>query len=232
MEPRKMEPRKTTRDYLLEAGLSILLEEPVDVALLKASRVTRRAGVTSGAFFHYWETQQDFVKELLDYSLEGERFRHHTFDGVAEILEPLLERGEVDLSESEREEALREAGQKSVEALSESPVFAVEMALWSRHLHDDDIKNRLKEHRQELDDQAKRLYGKLLEQWGLEPREPYTLERIAAILSALANGLAIRRAIDPDALPDEHRFFGELVLALLPAMTRPSTSEGDERGST
>ena len=221
-----METKKSTRERLLDAGAAILLEdeEPVDVAL-KASRVTRRANLTSGAFFHYWQTQQDYVKEVLDHTLEGERSRFHTFDAVAEVLQRLLQRGDSPLTDDVRKEAVLEAGQRSLEALTESPVFAAQMALWSRHLHDKDIGNRLKKHYRELDEQAEQLYGKLLEDWGVEPREPYTIERIAAILTALANGLAIRRAIDPEALPDEHEFLGNVTLALLPTMTQRVSSD-------
>jgi AcrR family transcriptional regulator len=211
-----------TREQLLDAGLAILLEEPTDIAL-RASRIARRADVTSGAFFHYWQTQGDFLADLLDYSLVGERLYAHTFDAVTEVLQPLLE-GENSLETRER--AIREAGQKSLEALTQSPAFAVQMALWSRHLHDDKVKDRLNYLYRDLDSRFVRFFGKLLDEWRLEPREPYTLERIAAVLSALANGLAIRRAVDSETLPDEHRFFGSLVLSLLPTMTK-SIDRGD-----
>lgn len=214
--------RGNTRERLLNAGLELLREESVDVSVshLKASRVARRANLTSGAFFHYWETQDVFVKDLLERGLSDERI--HTFEIVRSVLQPLLE-GD-DHSIAERDAMIFQACQRALEHVSQSPAVAVQMALWARHLHDLDTRSQLKRVHEQFDAQFAPLYGSLLANWGLEPREPFTLARIAAVIAALGLGLAIRRAVDPQALPDEHEVFGRLVVALLPAMTREAAS--------
>jgi AcrR family transcriptional regulator len=212
--------KRSTRERLLDAGLSILLEEP-DLVLLKASRVARRAHVTTGAFFHYWPTQDDFVNELLDYSLVDQRL--HTVDVVTEMLQPLLEKA---TTQEEREEAIREASQKGLEHITKSPAVALQMAVWSKHLNDEEARNRLRDVYRRLDGQFLSLYTKILQDWGYEPQDPpYKWDRIAAILTAVVDGFAIRRAVDPDILPDEDRILGNVILALLPVMTR-SAAEG------
>ncbi|MFN3219799.1 MAG: TetR/AcrR family transcriptional regulator [Acidimicrobiales bacterium] len=58
-----------TRIELLEAGAQLLMGLTAEPSLrsVTVSAVTRRTGRSTGAFYHYWETQADFALELIDH---------------------------------------------------------------------------------------------------------------------------------------------------------------------
>src|SRR5215207_9324243 len=62
---------EATRQALLDAGVRILCRDPAAHAFghLKAPRVSSEAGRTIGAFFHHWDSQQDYVNDLVAYVL-------------------------------------------------------------------------------------------------------------------------------------------------------------------
>jgi len=59
---------------MLDAGRDLLMEAAAEVALrsLTVRAVTKRAEKSSGAFYHYWETQADFIRELLTTLLDSQ----------------------------------------------------------------------------------------------------------------------------------------------------------------
>src|SRR4051812_145767 len=73
--PTKAEAGAETRASLLEAGAALLREQPVGDVLtqVKARRVAERAGRTIGAFYHHWDTQDAYQRDLLAYVLDPDR---------------------------------------------------------------------------------------------------------------------------------------------------------------
>ncbi len=47
------------------------------------------------------------------------------------------------------------------------------------------------------------VYGTVLEHYGLTMRPPFTLDQLTVVLTGLVQGLAIRSAVDPAAVPLE-----------------------------
>ena len=83
------EAREKTQDALLEAGVAVLRKSPADELLsqVRVRDVTREAGVSPGAIYHYWPTQQEYRQALVEYMLEPSRFRTQgeLTDTIAEI---------------------------------------------------------------------------------------------------------------------------------------------------
>ena len=61
----RSEAKELSRRALLDAGIEELADSLLSpVANVKSSNVAERAGLTTGAFYHHWETQEAFQDEL------------------------------------------------------------------------------------------------------------------------------------------------------------------------
>ena len=61
-------------------------------------------------------------------------------------------------------------------------------------------------------------YQALLEAWGREPRPPYDLRTVAITITAVADGLLVRRGFEPDL--DVTTLFEDAVRSLIPTLSR------------
>ena len=72
--------------------------------------------------------------------------------------------------------------------------------------------------------------------YGLRIKEPFDIHLLAVVLTALAEGLAMRWGVDPDAVPEtivensetggKSSLFAEAVLAILGWVTEPVQQAG------
>ena len=231
----KAETSAQTRAALLEAGAVLLREQPVGTVLnqVKAAEVARRAGRTTGAFYHHWDDQESYQRELLAYALAPGRFSS-TSGAIDSALADLAEGIHL-------EEMVRRAARQNFENVRSNPYLPLFMALWSKQGDDNEIREHLRQHYQTVTAQLVPMYQKIFDAQGLEPRPPFTVEMFAVTLTAIVEGLALRAAVDPAAVPrhappaqaaarqqldgklDEGPWdlFGLLVLALIPSMTAP-----------
>jgi AcrR family transcriptional regulator len=207
-----------TREELLQAGHRLLVEAPAPTAFshLTATRVATTAGRTTGAFFHQWPTMEDYLQDLLAYVLHPER--SITLRATAEKLAEQLADGR------SFTEAIVSACSDTVEIATRDPQTIVELLAWVRSLHDEPFRGQVARHSPRLDADAATLYGSLVELLGRQPREPFTVEAIASVCAAVAQGLAAREALTPGFHP--RQLYGWLILALTPLMTRAA---GDNR---
>ncbi len=61
-------------------------------------------------------------------------------------------------------------------------------------------------------------YEALLDAWGREPRPPYDLRTVAVTITAVADGLLLRRGFEPDL--DVTTLFEDAVRSLIPTLSR------------
>src|SRR5947207_2528835 len=122
---RRTSPDDTRRD-LLEAGLRLLAEDPAASAFghLKAGRVAAEAGRTSGAFFHHWPSQDDYVLDLIDYAFQPEQSA--TLGVVQQALERSL------TAETSAGAALFAVCRAALGSLPNEPQTAIEFLMWKR----------------------------------------------------------------------------------------------------
>lgn len=211
-----------TRSELLESGLRLLLKLPASAALghLTANKIATEAGRTTGAFFHQWPTIEAYLYDFVAYVLRPE---------LAVNMAATVQNLRNGLAEGQTfAQALVDAGRDVPRSTSRDPQTVTEVLLWNRALHDDEFRQTVARHYQDLDVGAADTFRGLMALLGREPRPPFTPEAIAAICTSVAQGLAIRSATTPEVYPSE--VFGWMILALVPLLTREAEDGRDATG--
>ncbi len=215
IDPPRPNPEETRRK-LLEAGMAILEEQPAGNVMshIKAPVVSARAGLTPGAFYYHWPKQQNFVQDLLDFVMGSEHSRP---------VNSLFERLRVPVTDAAGlRQLIMEAARENLLEISTSSRFAVQMAIWARQAHDTHARDLLKSLYDEFEMGLAVAYQRLVDGLGLEVKPPMTIQMITAIITGLGEGLAIRRAVDPDGVDQD--LFGLAVLSMLPGFLQPKAS--------
>lgn len=212
------------RRALLDAGRSLAHEQPAGPPLehIRLTDVAERAGVSVGALYHYWGSQDDYRDDLLDEVFAPARFEPPS---------------EAPVFASPLDEVIRVGASAEFERLRSSADLRVLMAMWSAA--DPDITPRVTEHFRTVGAQWAAFYEAAFSAYGLEVRPPFTYDSLAALLAAIGDGLAVRDSADPgsvptttaaNGVPDEEAdaawtLLGAALVALLPAFSRPRGSD-------
>ncbi len=204
------------RQALLDAGRALAHEQPAGPPLehIRLTDVADRAGVSVGALYHYWDSQDGYRDDLLD-----EVFAPSRFDPPADL-------DGVDLVD-----LIRVGTEAELDRLRTSPDLRVLMAMWAAA--DPAIEPRVAEHFRAVGEDWAAFYEAVFRARGLEVRPPFTYAHVAALLTAVGDGLAVRSSVDPGAVPADVEVDGEgrwtllgaALVALLPAFSRPVGSE-------
>jgi AcrR family transcriptional regulator len=169
-------------------------EQPVNSGLdhIKVVEVARRAKMTTGAIYHHWDSQDAYRAELMDLLLAPITLQNSEL--MAGALELVLD-GELTL-----EELSGLVAWDNLTQLVDDERFNVQLGFWSRR-SDPEIARRLRTSYRELADRRAESTTAFLMAFGRRVKPPLTIDDFSTLLSALAEGLAIRRGIDPDAVP-------------------------------
>lgn len=192
--------RRATRASMIEAATRMLLENPGADPLtsLRATDVAARAEPprTTGAFYNIWPTQADFRSDLLEHVLSLERFQvgERTTAAIAAsvVAEPF------DLAE-----VVRLAANLNAEGLRTDPAMRLKQSLWSRYAVDDDVRTGLAGFYTAISQSLCPLYEAVLARSGRRMRPEYDVDVLAVALASLVEGLTLRRAVQPEAVPDD-----------------------------
>ena len=210
---------------LLEAGRSLAHEQPAAPPLdhIRLTDVARYAGVSAGALYHYWDTQDDYRDDLVDHLFAPDRFDPEVH--VGELADAIAD--EVDGPRPALDEQIRVGAALELEGLLVNADLRVLLALWAGG--DEEVRQRIAGHFRSTGRRWADFYERSFRSAGLELRPPFTYEMLAAVLAALADGLAVRASVDPEAVPVDldDRGWGILaaaLVALLPAFSRPIDS--------
>jgi AcrR family transcriptional regulator len=203
-----------TRQALLDAGLRLLADDPAAGAFghLKAGRVAAEAGRTTGAFFHHWPSQEDYVLDLIDYAFRPEQAE--SLQAVQADLAEGLEAGR------EVGEALLSACRTALDSIADEPQTAIEFLMWKRATIDPEFGSWVAERYRDLDAAGAPLFTDLIALTGRQVRPPFTVETAAALVTAIAHGLVLRHAVARQTYPPD--ILGWVVMALLPLITAPT----------
>ena len=213
------------RQALLAAGREMAHAQPAGPPLehIRLTDVAQRAGVSVGALYHYWESQDDYRDDLLDEVFAPARF------------EPPDHPAPVPAPDVALVEVIRIGTQLEFERLRSSPDLRVLMAMWAAA--DPAIAPRVTAHFRAVGQQWAGFYEATFRAHGLEVRPPFTYEHLAALLAAIGDGLTVRASADPVSVPTDLRedpgddepwtLLGCALVALLPAFSRPVGSDGD-----
>lgn len=205
VRPRTTRRRRspTGRADLLGAGMSLVTEWSVGDALahLRISDLARSAGLTSGAFYHYWGSQDDYRRDVLDHLLAGDRL-----EGT--VLEPGV--------------GLRTAAELVAAAAAADPHQRLLLGLWAQH--DDRAHAALARRADRAAATWATVLGSALAAERRRPRAGWDLRTLGRVLVALADGVTVQHATDPEVLPPG--LAGDLALAVVDGATEPGEPAG------
>lgn len=215
-----------SRRRLLESGREMVLEAPIPDLLghIRLSDVARRADVSTGALYHYWESQDAYRADLLADLLSPRRYPMR--ESIDEMVRDAAEGG-ITLRQ-----LIQYVCEENVDQFFGNPDFRVQIAMWLSS--DPGIRVRLSEQYGRVGGEWVDFYRTVFEVYGLRMREPFTFEHLATLLTGLLEGLILRAAVQPSAVPlsgigtpdgDDWSLFSSAVLAMLPGMTQPATEE-------
>jgi AcrR family transcriptional regulator len=232
MGRRTKDQRRT--DYLdigasivAEASLSDGAEAGLAFAHVKLALVAERAGVTKGALYHLWPSQEDYWRDLL----------HHLVDTHRLVGAGKLATVDADVGDSGRDGTLREYANSLFDSFRDDPAFFARISLFS-YLDDELVRGCLdREFRTSIDGVLPVLAGAVTAM-GRRPRSDDALRDLAVSISSLLEGLCLRYRISPGRAPDlplatgrRWTLFAAASEALLLAFTEP-TGEPPVDGGT
>jgi AcrR family transcriptional regulator len=199
---------------MLEAGIELLQEQPL-VSRLTARAVARRAGLTTGSYYYYWEGQESYIKDLLTHRL-GER-RYQWLAQVEKRVRRLVAQG------ASFDEIVTKAARWGLDSIERDPVFALQVGLWAQYAADPKSAEALAQLYREFNEHFLPLYRRVLESADLELRPPFTAEHAAILVTALVEGLVLQRRVDRAAVPEN--LFGAALLALAASIVQPRSAK-------
>lgn len=204
--PKTRRRRRTadeTRDILLQAGISLVLDslasdEASDggpLAHIRVQDVVREASrnqetpLTTGAVYNLWPTQSSFQVDLMFHILK---------EGIYPAAEPVLRlAGELFAQRLPFEAVGNRLSDEGFRIDIESPV-ARAAAAFSALAGVPAIREALRAAHDTLLESNRVLYSQLLTYSGLRIRRPYTLDQLITVLGALTGGLASKYFIVPE----------------------------------
>jgi AcrR family transcriptional regulator len=192
---RKAEASAETCAALLEAGAALLRDEPVGSVLnqLTARSVATRAGRTTGAFFHHWRSQEAYQRDLVAYVLDPARI-----EVVAEAQEGILAGLR---SGGDALQVLEDSARVNFQSMRADPYIPLWHALWAKHGSDAGVHELLRRHMASVTGSVAALLDAVVTASGRRFRPPFTLDSLAVAVTAVAQGLELRVAIEPERVP-------------------------------
>ncbi|MDQ6656625.1 MAG: hypothetical protein M3Z00_00060 [Actinomycetota bacterium] len=221
-----------TKALLIETGIGMLLERgtTAGVSHIRLQEVVRRAGLTTGAAYRLWADQDAFHHDLAvgAASWRGDEPVANTLKRIGALIEaraPLME-------------VIRQGSQAHVEGFHDEDTdsqgrprsFLVALALRATSASWVDLRDAsVARHADSVSDFA-RLYGQLMDTYGLRMRPPLTLEQFTLAMAALGEGFALQaiqgvdhpriRRPGPAGVGDDWTLFGLAVWSLVEAFTQ------------
>lgn len=192
--PRRGERRKITRAQLLDAAERVFAREGLRGASVET--IALEAGYSTGALYSSFKGKEDLFLALVEERIDPRLAK------VYEALEAELAAGAPPL----------EAARRFVGILSEErDAFLLLIDFWGQAVRNRKAADRYAERHARL----RTIIARVLDAAAGERRTTSSIsaDQLSTILIALANGFAIERLANPDAVPDD--LFGHAMGALL-----------------
>lgn len=212
--PKSRRSREETRQFLLETGRQVMLEEGLPEGTnIKLTSVLERAGLTTGAAYQLWKSQQLFQEELaLFVAKEFEWARPNTDPDKLRALAV----GRPDLTEGTRRVAVF-----YWDAFVSRPEFLMILHFWGVRTPRPELSDAIREGYDIVHNGLLEMFDRTLEFYGLKFREPYTGNDMAVAMTAATEGLVLRQHMDPERVrhPNDELHGGEQIyIGLLQAI--------------
>ncbi len=223
---RRLSPDEGRR-ALLEAGRDYVYANPLGEPLdhVRVTEIVKGLGLSIGAVYHYWDSQDDYRDDLLDLLLAPEQFPS------VETARDVIEQGVA--GHAAFEELTRVVAGISYEGLAVTPERE-RLTLALLAYDEPDIDARLGAQADAVGARWARLFADHFPAYGLEPRPPFTYETIAVALMAMVEGMHLRRTVSPAAvtreLAPDWDLFASAALAFVLGASRPVSAGDDPAG--
>jgi AcrR family transcriptional regulator len=167
----------------MRSAATVAAERGLERASLDA--VARHAGFTKGAVYANFESKEDLFLSMLD----------------ARFAERLQELDRILSSEEDPDTQAREAAAAFMTALESEPEWERLFFEFAVHAaRDEEFRVELVARYRRLRERIAELLARRAERLGIEPAIPPA--QVATMTFAMANGIALERMLEPDAVPD------------------------------
>ena len=200
----RKEQQAHTRSCLMSSAAKVFARRGLQQASI--DEVAEDAGFTKGAFYANFKSKEELFLAMLD-----ERFA-----GRLEEIERAAG------GEEEPEEQARRAGLDFSQYLAADPEWQrlfFEFAAYAAR--NEEFREELVTRYGALRDRIASMYERRATELGVKPPVPY--EQVAVMTFAMANGIALERLLEPDAVPDD--LFGTMLLVFFTGL-RTLAAEG------
>ena len=188
------------KDDYLDIGAALVAESALAgesdaglaLAHVKIADVADRAGVTKGALYHIWDSQEAYWRDLLQHLMDGNRlFGADQLDDIG---------GRISAASATRP-TLRVYANALFDSMSQDPAFFARISLFS-YLHDEAVRASLDAEFTETLDRIAPALESALGDMGRRMRPDTTLMDFAVAVAALLEGLCLQYRISPLRTPD------------------------------
>jgi AcrR family transcriptional regulator len=194
----RAESKARTRGELVGAARQVFLERGYHAASVEA--VAEAAGYSTGAVYSAFGSKADLFLAVLDARVAERAGQMHR---IAAMVTTVAELGE------------RLARQYTALNRTERAWSLLVMEFWPHAARDPDLRRRFAERHEVLKAATARVVEETLARSG--ERLALATEHVATVSAALANGMALERLTNPDAVPDD--LLAMVAGAMLRALT-------------
>ena len=206
----------STAERILDAGIRLWDLEGISLLSggLTVARISNEAGVTRSTFYSYWPSVDDYLIDLVDHL--GRRYHPGRLDEMAGhvVAESIIGDTVTRFLDACREHFLLTV---------DDPTSRLRLGLMA--MHDDRTTERLATVMRDSEAELDVRYDQVRRTWGRVMRDPIGADHLQVVFTALIDGLALRRRIDPDAVPDD--LYGLVAMCLMIFITRRADDPRD-----
>jgi AcrR family transcriptional regulator len=202
--------RALTRQRLLEAAGAVFARRGFHGASVE--EIAREAGATTGALYSNFAGKEDLFLALFEHSLDQQVREYSQLFAAGETFEAKA----------------RSGADRWMEILRERPAyFPLFIEFWAYAVREPKVRTRLAARFRAFREGMARLVADGAAQRGIELNHEQS-QRLGVMVTALGNGLALEKLVDPDAAPDE--LFGDLLILIFHGLGALASSQANSAG--
>ncbi|HPU38184.1 MAG TPA: TetR/AcrR family transcriptional regulator [Microthrixaceae bacterium] len=213
-------------DYL-DIGVDLLTEGATSqpdpglaFAHVRIADVAERAGVTKGALYHLWDSQESYWHDLLCFLLEEGRLA-----GMPDVTDATQELADA----SEATPTPVEWANFVFDRFKDDPTFFARIGMLS-YLHEGDVRADLDEEFRSSLAEFESMVASAMEDMGRRARPGTDLRDLSAAVASLMHGFCLEHRVDPSRTPTfdldgvQTSLFAVCVTGFTDAFTEPDTT--------